>query len=139
MAIPSNKMKENINDMLFPNPQEINSCCYKTQEEEGKNNFWSLSDFSLGLREPQKNLAFGLLRVTRIAAEFSGKKREQGALYWYIAVLLYAAISITHLVIRQDVYMIYVHREVDGSLNKSTSKLCTEENLFALDVLQERN
>ena len=38
MAIPSNKMKENINDMLFPNPQEINSCCYKTQaaDERGK-------------------------------------------------------------------------------------------------------
>ena len=87
----------------------------------------------MGLREPQKNLAFGLLRVTRIAAEFSGKKREQGALYWYIAVLLYAAISITHLVIRQDVYMMYVHREVDGSLNE----FCTEENMFAVDLLLE--
>ena len=77
MAIPSNKMKENINDMLFPNPQEINSCCYKTQEEEGKNNFWSLSDFSLGLREPQKNPASGLLRVSRIAVRVFGKKRRE--------------------------------------------------------------
>ena len=45
--------------------------------EEGKNNFWSLSDFSLGLREPQKNPASGLLRVSRIAVRVFGKKREE--------------------------------------------------------------